>query len=98
MQQCQAFSRRSRVEGWFGNLKSDSTEALNRGAFRVVGICKTSIMLTVYAAATNLRLLRTWAGRQYGTDDLLPLLTLNPLGLTASLAVTLPHSTADPPD
>jgi len=93
-----AFSRRSRVEGWFGNLKNDSTEALSRGAFRVVGICKTSIMLTVYAAATNLRLLRAWARREYGTDDLLPLLTLNPLGPSASLAVKLPHSTADPPD
>jgi len=55
-------------------------------------------MLTVYAAATNLRLLRAWARRQYGTDDLLPLLTLDPLGLSASLVVTLPHSTADPPD
>jgi len=70
-----AFSRRSRVEGWFGNLKNDSREALNRGAFRVMGICKTSLMLTVFAAATNLRLLRAWARRTLGNDDLLPLLT-----------------------
>jgi hypothetical protein len=58
-----AFSRRSRVEGWFGNLKNDSTEALNRGAFRVMGLAKTSLMLGVYAAATNLRLLRSWTRR-----------------------------------
>ena len=70
-----AFNRRSRVEGWFGNLKNDNTEALGRGAFRVMGICKTSIMVAVFAAATNLRLLRAWARRTLGNDDLIPLLT-----------------------
>jgi hypothetical protein len=70
-----AFNRRSRVEGWFGNLKNDNTEALGRGAFRVMGICKTSLMVAVFAAATNLRLLRAWARRTLGNDDLLPLLT-----------------------
>jgi len=69
-----AFNRRSRVEGWFGNLKNDNTEALGRGAFRVMGICKTSIMIAVFAAATNLRLLRAWARRTHGNDDLMPLL------------------------
>ena len=93
-----AFSRRSRVEGWFGNLKNDSTEALNRGAFRVVGICKTSIMLTIYAAATNLRLLRAWSRRQNGTDDLLPLLTAHPLASSAAPPITLRPNPADPPD
>jgi hypothetical protein len=75
-----AFSRRSRVEGWFGNLKNDNREALNRGAFRVTGLCKTSIMLAIYAAATNLRLLRHWAQRQHDNTDLLAHLTgeLNP--------------------
>ncbi|MDQ3416052.1 MAG: hypothetical protein M3474_02920, partial [Actinomycetota bacterium] len=70
-----AFNRRSRVEGWFGNLKNDNTEALGRGAFRVMGICKTSLMVAVFAVATNLRLLRAWARRTLGSDDLLPLLT-----------------------
>jgi hypothetical protein len=55
-----AFSRRSRAEGWFGNLKNDSTEALDRGCFRVVGLAKTSLMLGIYAVATNLRLVRRW--------------------------------------
>ncbi len=62
------------MEGWFGNLKNDNTEALGRGAFRVMGICKTSIMVAVFAAATNLRLLRAWARRTLGNDDLMPLL------------------------
>ena len=70
-----AFNRRSRVEGWFGNLKNDNAEALGRGAFRVMGICKTSIMVAVFAAATNLRLMRAWARRTLGNDDLIPLLT-----------------------
>jgi len=55
--------------------RHDNTEALGRGAFRVMGICKTSIMVAVFAAATNLRLLRAWARRTLGNDDLMPLLT-----------------------
>jgi hypothetical protein len=64
-----AFNRRSRVEGWFGNLKSNNTENLTRGAFRVMGLAKTSLMLGLYAAATNLRLLRTWQTRQELTEE-----------------------------
>ena len=97
----EAFSRRSRVEGWFGNLKNDNTEALGRGAFRVMGICKTSLMLSIYAAATNLRLLRSWAGRTLGNDDLTPLLSTPPFdkaeahhpGATAEAAGTGPPIT-----
>ncbi len=58
-----SFSRRSRVEGWFGNVKDRSREALGRGAFRVMGLCKSSLMLGIYAAATNLRLLDGWASK-----------------------------------
>lgn len=83
-----AFNRRSRVEGWFGNLKNDNTEGLGRGAFRVMGICKTSIMVAVFAAATNLRLLRAWARRTLGNDDLIPLLT--PIGGAPAEFVEVP--------
>jgi len=69
-----AYNRRSRVEGWFGNIKNDNTEGLGRGSFRVMGICKTSLMIAVFAAATNLRLLRAWARRTLGNDDLAPLI------------------------
>jgi len=64
-----AFARRSRAEGWFGNVKNNNTEGLTRGAFRVMGLAKTSLMLGIFAAATNLRLLRLWTTRQ---EDSLP--------------------------
>lgn len=91
-----AFSRRSRVEGWFGNLKNEATEALNRGTFRVMGLAKTSIMLGIYAAATNLRLLRRWALRRYDSDDLLPLLRCEPRE-DSSRALTHVDDNAAPP-
>ncbi len=54
-----SFSRRSRVEGWFGNLKDRSREALGRGAFRVMGLCKPSCRdtrtLPSYATSTARR-------------------------------------------
>ena len=64
-----SFNRRTRVEGWFGNLKDHSREALTRGAFRVMGLGKTSLMLTIYAAATNLRLLDSWSRRSNHTEQ-----------------------------
>ncbi len=63
-----SFSRRSRVEGWFGNLKDSSREALGRGAFRVMGLCKSSLMLGIFAVATNLRLLAGWERRASRAD------------------------------
>ncbi|MGI8986100.1 MAG: hypothetical protein ACR2GM_04805, partial [Nocardioidaceae bacterium] len=92
-----AFNRRSRVEGWFGNLKNDNTEALGRGAFRVLGICKTSIMVAVFAAATNLRLLRAWARRTLGNDDLMPLLNATPDPPIDSPELRSDHCATGPP-
>lgn len=78
-----SFSRRSRVEGWFGNLKDRSREALARGGFRVMGLCKSSLMLGIYAAATNLRLLEVWAARM-GLDHLPPLVSARPASSSSS--------------
>jgi hypothetical protein len=43
-------------------MATDTSEGLRRGTFRVMGITKTTLMLGIYAAATNLRLLRSWQG------------------------------------
>lgn len=91
-----AFNRRSRVEGWFGNLKNDNTEGLGRGAFRVMGNCKTSIMHAVFAAATNLRLRRAWARRTLGNADLIPLLTATAGQPAESLAIPAEHGNGPP--
>lgn len=47
-------SRRNRVEGAFGNLKSPSGTNMVRGAIRVMGRAKTAIMVAMCAAAANL--------------------------------------------
>lgn len=58
-----SYSRRTRVEGYFGNLKGSATEYLQRGAFRVFGLAKVSLMLLAFVVATNLRLVRRWRQR-----------------------------------
>ena len=80
-----SISRRSRVEGWFGDLKDRSRVALTRGGFRVMRLCKSSVMLAIYAAATNLRLLDTWAART-GLDE--------PPALTQAHSAT-PHADSE---
>lgn len=49
--------------GALATYKDRSREALGGGAFRVMGQCKSSIMLGIYAASTNLRLLDRWAAK-----------------------------------
>jgi len=80
-----SISRRSRVEGRFGDLKDRSRVALTRGGFRVMRLCKSSVMLAIYAAATNLRLLDTWAART-GLDE--------PPALTQAHSAT-PHADSE---
>ena len=52
-----------------------NTGALRRGAFRVTRILKTSLMVAVYATCTNLGLVRAWARRTLGGEDIIPLLS-----------------------
>lgn len=64
-------SRRTQVEGFFGNLKNSSTGNIKRGWCRVRGLVKTSLMFVCAAAATNIRLLRVWAKRVGYSGELL---------------------------
>jgi hypothetical protein len=66
----ESFSRRTYVEGFFGNMKNPSAENVRRGWCRVVGIVKTSILAACAVAATNIRLLRSWAEGRDFTDPL----------------------------
>jgi hypothetical protein len=55
------YSRRTHVEGMFGNLRNPDTQNIKRGFCRVFGLVKTSFMLTFEAMAVNIRLLRVWS-------------------------------------
>ena len=66
----ESYSRRTYVEGFFGNMKNPSAENVRRGWCRVVGMVKTSILAACAVAATNIRLLRSWAVGRNVTDPL----------------------------
>lgn len=64
-----SFNRRTHVEGSYGNLKNTNTENITRGWCCVVGLVKTSLLLAVAAAASNIRILRGWAKRTGDITD-----------------------------
>jgi hypothetical protein len=55
----------------FGNLRSQSTQTIQRGFCRVMGIVKTSLMMTVEVAVAvaNMRIPRHWAKRNDLTTE-----------------------------
>jgi hypothetical protein len=64
-----SYVRRSAIEGIFGNLRNQSTQNIKRNFCRVVGLVKTSLMLTFEVVAANIRLVRKWAKRTGLTTD-----------------------------
>ncbi len=59
----QSYQRRSRVEGFFGNLKNEACENIRRGTIRVMGLVKTGLLVSIAVATVNLRLTRSFDKR-----------------------------------
>jgi hypothetical protein len=98
-----SFARRSAIEGIFGNLRSQSTQNIKRGFCRVVGLVKTSLMLTFEVVAANIRLVRKWAKRIDLTTESLcvPFPTdhgFEELDENGQICLAEPFSFDDPPD
>jgi hypothetical protein len=66
---CESYSRRSNIEGVFGNLRDTSNQNIKRSFCRVTGLVKTSLMLAFEVVAANIRLVRQWAKRNKLIDD-----------------------------
>ena len=74
-----SFNRRSRVEASFGLLKNDATGNVKRGWTRQVGIIKTTLLLAVAPAASNLRQLLIWSRATGDVTDPLTLMEVGPV-------------------
>lgn len=73
-----AYSRRARVEGTFGLLKSPHHGGVRREWTRQVGIIKTTLALAVAVMSTNLHQLLLWADATGNRDDPLTRITIEP--------------------
>jgi hypothetical protein len=78
------FSRRTYVEGSYGNRKNPSTENLRRGLTRGMGLPWMNIIVSMTAASYNLRMIHNWHERTGKGDPSHPLLTehAKPAGFT----------------
>jgi len=56
-----SYTRRARIEAWFGIVKAHPEGGIRRGWTRHVGLIQTSLMLALTVAAINLRHLVAWA-------------------------------------
>ncbi len=99
----ESYARRTHIEGFFGNLRDPSNQNISRGFCRVVGLVKTSLMVTFEVMAANLRILRQWAKRVQNFSD--PLCVEYPedqgfeeLDSSAEMQLTLPLLGEHPPN
>lgn len=70
-----SYNRRSDVERSFGLLKTADGGGVQRGWTRQHGLVKTTLLLAIAVAASNLRILLSWARRTRDTRD--PLTTMD---------------------
>ena len=63
------YTRRTYVEGSFGELRNPALGALARGKFCIIGLIKVTLMLAALAAASNARRITTWATNQQVISD-----------------------------
>jgi hypothetical protein len=63
------YTRRTHIEAFFGNMRDASNQNISRGFCRVVGLVKTSLMVTFEVMAANLRILHQWAKRVQDFSD-----------------------------
>jgi hypothetical protein len=99
----ESFSRRTHIEGIFGNLRNPSTQNIKRGFCRVTGLVKTSLMLTFEVIAANIRVVRKWSRRTGLMSDPLcaPMPTnygFEELDENGQICLAMPFTFDDPPD
>jgi hypothetical protein len=78
--------KRTYVEGSYGNRKNNSTEALRRGLYRVVGLHWVMLVMALVNCSYNLRMVRNWHDRTGAGNPDHPLLA--PIPTTHSVELT----------
>ena len=73
-QWAEAFSRRTYVEGVFGQQRNKNLEALGRGQHQFMGLAANTLVFALIAASYNLRALRSWNTAQPNPRNDHPLL------------------------
>jgi hypothetical protein len=92
-----SYGRRVRVEGGFGLLKSSRSGGVRRGWTHQVGLVKTTLLLGIAVAATNINRLLAWAKRNNDTRDPLTILDVTDHGFVQLTAEGADTGGTDPP-
>lgn len=91
----EVYDKRTRVEGFFGNIKNPSTENVRRGHLQKNGLVWIHIIAALSAASYNLRIARNWNERRKPSERLdHPLLTPHPDDVLGYTTVTRSNAEA----